>query len=133
MIFTTNLLVNSVLSDRSKNLGGTIDLHLSVCQSICLDRPIDSAQTMYQIFLFLVSRKLFMVPKDRWSRIFEEKKLLAKNGEKCVKICVLDHFSATGHQIFYFWYETSLIYYFKYSIGNFARTNFLGGKWQKQV
>jgi hypothetical protein len=32
-----------------------------------------------------------------------------------------------------FWYVTSLIYYFKYGIGSFARKIFLGQKMAKKV
>jgi len=32
-----------------------------------------------------------------------------------------------------FWYVTSLIYYFKYGIGSFARKNFFGPKMAKKV
>ena len=63
-----------------------------------------------------------MVPKNWRSRIFEKKFFLAKNGEKGVKNM---HFWAFlgNHTIDFsdFWYVTSLIYYFKYGIGSFAR------------
>ena len=32
-----------------------------------------------------------------------------------------------------FWYVTSLIYYFEYGIGSFARKNFLGPKMAKKM
>ena len=62
-----------------------------------------------------------MVPKNWWSRIFEQK-IVGQNGEKGVKNM---HFWAfLGNQTIDFsgfWYVTSLIYYFKYGIGSFAR------------
>ena len=70
-----------------------------------------------------------MVPKNWRSRIFEKKKILAKNGEKGVKNM---HFWAFlgNHNIDFsdFWYVTSLIYYFEYGIGSFARKKFFGPK-----
>ena len=60
---------------------------------------------------------------------FRKKKILAKNGEIGVKN---RHFLAfLGNQSLDFsdfWYDTSLIYYFKYGIGSFARKNFLSSE-----
>ena len=65
---------------------------------------------------------------------FWKKKFLAKNGEKGVKNM---HFLAfLGNQTIDFsdfWYVTSLIYYFKYGIGSFARKIFFGPKMAKKV
>ena len=70
-----------------------------------------------------------MVPKNWRSRIFEKKFFLAKNGEKGVKNM---HFWAFlgNYTIDFsdFWYVTSLIYYFKYGIGSFARKNYFRPK-----
>ena len=67
---------------------------------------------------------------DFWKKKF----FLAKNGEKGVKNM---HFLAfLGNQTIDFsdfWYVTSLIYYFEYGIGSFARKKFLGPKVAKNV
>ena len=60
---------------------------------------------------------------------FRKKNFLAKNGEIGVKNM---HFRAfLGNQSLdfsEFWYDTSLIYYFKYGIGSFARKYFLSSE-----
>ena len=65
---------------------------------------------------------------------FLKKILLAKNGEKGVKNM---HFLAyLGNQTIDFSdfrYKTSLINYFKYGIGSFARKIFFGPKMAKKV
>ena len=64
--------------------------------------------------------------------VLQEKFFWAKNGEKGVENM---HFRARlGNQsidLSDFWYKTSLIYYFRYGIGSFARKKFLGRKWRK--
>ena len=70
-----------------------------------------------------------MVQKNWRSRIFKKKNFLAKNGEKGVKN--MRFRARLGNQTIDFsdfWYVTSLIYYFKYGIGSFARKNFFGPK-----
>ena len=75
-----------------------------------------------------------MVSRGLRSRIFEKQNFLAKNGEIGVKNM---HFLAfLGNQTIDFsdfWYVTSLIYYFKYGIGSFARKKFFGLKMAKKV
>jgi len=59
---------------------------------------------------------------------------LAENGKKGVKN--MRFRARLGNQTIDFsdfWYVTSLIYYFKYGIGSFARKNFLGPKMAKKV
>ena len=74
-----------------------------------------------------------MVPKKLTKPDFWKKKFLAKNGEKGVKNM---HFWAFlgNHTIDFsdFWYVTSLIYYFRYGIGSFARKFFWGQKMAKK-
>ena len=58
----------------------------------------------------------------------------AKNGVKGVKNMLFR--ARVGNQTIDFsdfWYENSLIYYFKYGIGSFARKNFFGPKMAKKV
>jgi len=64
----------------------------------------------------------------------QEKIFLAENGEKGVKNMGFQ--ARLGNQSIDFsdfWYVTSLIYYFKYGIGSFARKNFYGPKVAKKV
>ena len=58
----------------------------------------------------------------------------AKNGEKGVKNMRLQA-RLGNHTIDFseFWYVTSLIYYFEYGIGSFARKIFFGPKMAKKV
>ena len=73
-------------------------------------------------------KEAFIAPKD-WSLIFKVKIFWDKNGEIGVKN---RHFLAfLGNQSLDFsdfWYDTSLIYYFKYGTGSFARRNFLSSE-----
>ena len=58
----------------------------------------------------------------------------AENGEKGVKNTRFQ--ARLGNQSIDFsdfWYNTSLIYYFKYGIGSFARKTFFGPKMVKKV
>ena len=60
--------------------------------------------------------------------------MLAKNGEKGVKnTSFLAFLGNLTSDFFDFWYEISLIYYFEYGIGSFARKQFFGPKMAKKV
>ena len=57
-----------------------------------------------------------------------------KNGEKGVKnMRFRARFGNQTIDFSDFWYENSLIYYFKYGIGSFTRKNFFGPKMAKKV
>ena len=66
--------------------------------------------------------------------LLQEKHFWAENGEKGVKN--MRFRARLGNQAIDFsdfWYVTSLIYYFKYGIGSFARKKFFGPKMAKKV
>merc|ERR1711872_159476 len=70
-----------------------------------------------------------------WHRQFCKKKIfLAENGEKGVKnMRFRARFGNQTIDFSDFWYENSLIYYFKYGIGSFARKIFWAENGEKGV
>ena len=96
--------------------------------SVRLSFRIDSASNGALIFiLYFWYQSSFLWSLEGHGAGFLEKK--AKNGEKGVKNM---HFRAfLGNQPLYFfdfWYETSLIYFFKFDTGSYARKNICGPK-----
>jgi len=64
----------------------------------------------------------------------QEKFFWAENGKKGVKnMRFRARLSNQAIDFSDFWYENSLIYYFKYGIGSFARKIFFGPKMAKKV
>ena len=114
-----------------KNLGGTIDLLSSVRTSVRPDGFRSNGSIVFSDFWHQGSFLWFQ--KTDEAGFLKKKFFLAKNGEKGVKNM---HFWAFlgNYTIDFsdFWYVTSLIYYFKYGIGSFARKIFLGPKWRKR-